>query len=351
MNTIAKGALLVVAGVAALMMVLIAGLLGTADADTTDDQGGVQGVPPEYEPWIRQAVAECRHPELTAALMAAQIQQESGFKAAAGSHAGAQGPAQFVPGTWATWGQDADANGRTDPHDIGDAVIAQGRLMCSLIGQAKESRYRDDPRRLALAGYNAGWGAVQRFGGVPPVSFAGGETYHYVRIIMASMGRFEAAGRAGRFSVRGSGRGPDALRRAGHYIGTPYSYGGGTPGGPGTGICDGTNGYSANGRCAAQSTVGFDCSSLVQYGYWTSVQLPRTAAAQYSATSGRPVTRGNLKPGDLVFWAKRSGFIYHVGLYAGEGRVLHAPRTGREVTVEPLDTAMPRADYHGATRA
>ncbi|MFD7418314.1 C40 family peptidase, partial [Kitasatospora purpeofusca] len=81
------------------------------------------------------------------------------------------------------------------------------------------------------------------------------------------------------------------------------------------------------------------------------VQLPRTAAAQYNATSDRPVSRGNLKPGDLVFWADRSGFIYHVGLYAGEGRVLHAPRTGRDVQVQPLDTAMPTADYHGATRA
>ncbi|WP_248844741.1 NlpC/P60 family protein [Streptomyces anulatus] len=349
MNTIAKGALLVVAGVAALVMVLIAGLLHSADADTTDDQGGVQGVPPEYERWIRQAVAECPHPELTPALMAAQIQQESGFNAGAGSDAGAQGPAQFVPGTWATWGRDADANGRADPHDIGDAVVAQGRFMCSLLGTAKESQLRDDPRRLALAGYNAGWGAVQRFGGVPPVTFADGETYHYVRIIMASMKKFEAAGPAGTLAVRGSGRGPDALRRAAHYIGTPYSYGGGTPNGPGTGFCDGTNGY-ANGRCAAESTVGFDCSSLVQYGYWTSVQLPRTAAAQYNATSDRPVTRGNLKPGDLVFWADRSGFIYHVGLYAGEGRVLHAPRTGRDVQVQPLDTAMPTADYHGATR-
>ncbi|MEG9553606.1 bifunctional lytic transglycosylase/C40 family peptidase [Streptomyces baarnensis] len=350
MNTIAKGALLAVAGVAALVMVLIAGLLGSADADMTDDQGGVQGVPPEYEPWLRKAVAECRHPELTLALMAAQIQQESNFRAGAGSDAGARGPAQFVPGTWATWGRDADGNGHSDPHDIGDAVIAQGRFMCSLLGSAKESRYRDDPRRLALAGYNAGWGAVQRFGGVPPVTFASGETYHYVRIIMASMKKFEAAGPAGTLAVRGGGRGPDALRRAAHYIGTPYSYGGGTPNGPGTGFCDGTNGY-ANGRCAAESTAGFDCSSLVQYGYWPDVQLPRTAAAQYSATSDRPVTRGDLKPGDLVFWADRSGFIYHVGLYAGEGRVLHAPRTGRDVQVQPLDTAMPAADYHGATRA
>ncbi|MGW4359383.1 C40 family peptidase [Streptomyces californicus] len=351
MNTIGKG-LLVLLGAAVIVGALLAGALSSALADTTDDQGGgVQGVPPEYEPWIRRAAAACQHPELTPALLAAQIQQESGFRAQAGSHAGAQGPAQFVPGTWATWGRDADGNGRADPHDIGDAVTAQGRLMCSLIGQAKTSGLRDDPRRLALAGYNAGWGAVQRFGGVPPVTFAGGETYHYVRIIMASMKRFEAArdgGAGGALSVRGSGRGPEALRRAGRYIGTPYSYGGGTPDGPGTGFCDQGNGY-ANGRCVASSTVGYDCSSLVQYGYWPSVRLPRTAAAQFSATADRPVARARLKPGDLVFWSNGSG-IYHVGIYAGDGRVLHAPRTGRVVTVEPLDSAMPPGDYHGATR-
>ncbi|WP_331726980.1 NlpC/P60 family protein (plasmid) [Streptomyces sp. NBC_01213] len=347
MNTIIKGALLALTGVAALVMVLLAGLISSTDADAIDDQG-VQGVPAEYEPWIRRAVTACQYPELTPALMAAQIGQESGFRTGAGSHAGAQGPAQFVPGTWATWGRDADGNGRNDPHDIGDAVIAQGRLMCSLIGQAKKSTFRDDPRRLALAGYNAGWGAVQRFRGVPPITFADGETYHYVQIIMASIHKFQADS-ASTLTVPGSGSGPDALRRAGHYIGTPYSYGGGTPKGPSTGFCDGRNGY-AGGRCAAESTVGFDCSSLVQYGYWTSVQLPRTAAAQYNATSDRPVTRGSLKPGDLVFWANQSGSIYHVGLYAGKGRVLHAPRTGRDVQVQPLDTAMPAADYHGATR-
>ncbi|MFF3264983.1 NlpC/P60 family protein [Streptomyces sp. NPDC002932] len=346
MSTIVKGALLAVTAAAALVLVLISGLLSSSNAGATTDQKGLSGVPAEFAPWIQRAVAACKHQELTAALMAAQIEQESGFSTDAGSHAGAQGPSQFVPGTWATWGRDADGNGRADPHDIGDAVIAQGRLMCSLLGTAKTSGIHEDPRRLALAGYNAGWGAVQQHGGVPPESFARGETYNYVRIIMASISRFEGPPA---LSISGTGDGPDALRRASHYIGTPYSYGGGTPQGPGLGHCDGTNGY-ARGRCSASSTTGFDCSSLVQYAYWPSTQLPRTAQAQYDATSQRPVARGNLKPGDLVFWAHRSGFVYHVGLYAGRGRILHAPRTGRDVSLATFDTAMPSADYRGATR-
>ncbi|MFI8341908.1 C40 family peptidase [Streptomyces sp. NPDC085639] len=125
-----------------------------------------------------------------------------------------------------------------------------------------------------------------------------------------------------------------ALRRAAAQIGTPYAYGGGGPGGPGRGFCDDGNGF-LRGRCTASSTVGFDCSSLVQYAYWPLTQLPR----------------GELRPGNLLFWARRNGFIYHVGLYAGDGRVLHAPRTGRNVEVAPLDSATPATDYRGATRA
>ncbi|MFD5548802.1 C40 family peptidase [Streptomyces goshikiensis] len=79
-------------------------------------------------------------------------------------------------------------------------------------------------------------------------------------------------------------------------------------------------------------------------------QLPRTAAAQYETTAHRPVSRGELLPGDRLFWAHRNGSIYHVGLYAGSGRVLHAPRTGCTVEVAPVDSAMPAADYRGATR-
>ncbi|MCX5410160.1 C40 family peptidase [Streptomyces sp. NBC_00335] len=99
------------------------------------------------------------------------------------------------------------------------------------------------------------------------------------------------------------------------------------------------------------ASEGFDCSSLVQYAYWPSTRLPRTAAAQYAATSHRPIARDQLRPGDLLFWSRRGGDIYHVGLYAGDGQVLHAPRTGRNVEVQSLTEAMPARDFLGATRA
>lgn len=341
-----------VTAVIALLLLAVIGLMAMVladdDAEATEVSGeGLRGVPAEYRSWILKAAAECKQPELTPALLAAQLYQESKFQPMAESNAGAQGPAQFMPGTWDTWGRDSDGNGETSPWDIGDAVMAQGRMMCSLLGQAKSSGYGGDPRALALAGYNAGWGAVQHYRGVPPPSFAKGETHNYVRTILSSMKRFEGPGL---FQVEGSGDGADALRKAASRLGTPYSYGGGGPQGPSTGFCDGRNGY-LNGKCAATSTVGFDCSSLVQYAYWPDLKLPRTAAAQYGATSDRPVSRKNLEVGDLLFWSHGgSGAIYHVALYAGDGNVLHAPRTGKTVEIAPLTSAMPESDYYGATR-
>ncbi|MFD7753264.1 NlpC/P60 family protein [Streptomyces sp. NPDC059757] len=319
-----------------------------ADADVRGDGGGgLRGVPEEFRTWILKADAACDQPSMTPSLLAAQLYQESKFRPTAQSNVGAQGPAQFMPGTWATWGRDDDGNGENSPWDIGDAVMAQGRMMCSLLGQAVSSGYPGGPQSLALAGYNAGWGRVEQYGGVPPRTFANGETYNYVQIILSTMKRFEGPGK---LEVSGSGSGPNALRKASSLLGTPYSYGGGGPQGPSTGFCDGTNGY-LNGRCDASSTVGMDCSSLVQYAYWPDSKLPRTAASQYSATSDRPVAKGDLKPGDLLFWSHGpSSSIYHVALYAGDDKVLQAPRTGRNVEVVALASAMPAGDYHGATR-
>lgn len=340
---------LVLAAAFGVLVVLIedegASASGATDSSAKGQQG-LKGVPVEFRRWILKADKECKHPEMSPALLAAQLSQESGFRVERStvSPKGAQGPAQFMPGTWATWGRDVDGDGVADPFDIGDAVMAQGRFMCSLIGEAKSSGITGDPRRLALAGYNAGWYAVKKARGIPRYR----ETQDYVRIIMSTMTKFE--GSPG-LEVIGTGTGPDALRRASALIGTPYSWGGGSPSGPTTGFCDGTNGYDKKtGKCAAATTSGFDCSSLVQYSFWPDLQLPRTAQEQYGATADRPVAKKNLEPGDLLFWSNRSGFIYHVAIYAGDGKVVHAPRTGRKVELRAVSSAMPAADYHGATR-
>ncbi len=86
----------------------------------------------------------------------------------------------------------------------------------------------------------------------------------------------------------------------------------------------------------------FDCSGLVQAAYRAAgVSLPRTTYAQIDA--GRRVSRSELRPGDLVFFY--SG-ISHVGIYVGNGQMIHAPNTSAPVRVDPVDQ-MP---FAGAAR-
>jgi cell wall-associated NlpC family hydrolase len=75
---------------------------------------------------------------------------------------------------------------------------------------------------------------------------------------------------------------------------------------------------------------GFDCSGFTGYVYrQLGISLPRTANQQMLAT--RRVSRSAARPGDLVFFVS-GGRAYHVGLYAGGGKLYDAPRTGKTVS-------------------
>lgn len=110
-------------------------------------------------------------------------------------------------------------------------------------------------------------------------------------------------------SLPAGGGGAEAVRYAHGAIGTPYQWGGSSPG-------------------------GYDCSGLTSAA-WSSVGvgLPHNAAMQYDAV--RKVDRGALKPGDLVFYYND---IHHVAIYAGEGMIIHAPEAGQTVRVSPVDS-------------
>ncbi len=85
----------------------------------------------------------------------------------------------------------------------------------------------------------------------------------------------------------------------------------------------------------------FDCSGLTMYAWAAAgVSLPHSSRMQFS--SGRHVARANLQAGDLVFFGSP---IYHVGMYVGNGEMIHAPTTGDHVRIAPL-----LADYSGAVR-
>lgn len=92
-------------------------------------------------------------------------------------------------------------------------------------------------------------------------------------------------------------------------IGTPYRYGG-------------------------QGPAGFDCSGLVHYSYLRAGKsVPRTTRLLWDSTT--TVSRSDLRAGDLLFF-EIAGKMQHVGLYVGNGRFVHAPSTGRHVSVESL---------------
>ncbi len=120
--------------------------------------------------------------------------------------------------------------------------------------------------------------------------------------------------------------------------GLPYSWGGGGSGGPSYGIPPDTGIY------------GFDCSGLTEYAYARAgIAIGGTSRDQWWRNRGKTVARGDLRPGDLVFWGSGSAYtsIYHVALYIGDGKVVHAPQSGDVVTVAPMWFG---STYFGAVR-
>jgi len=107
----------------------------------------------------------------------------------------------------------------------------------------------------------------------------------------------------------------DVTIRALGLVGTPYRFGGNTP------------------------ESGFDCSGLIAYVYKTQagVQTPRTVAQLQNW--GQSIAPTDLRSGDLVLFSKSpSGVPHHAGIYVGKGRFVHAPSTGGDVRLDPLDS-------------
>ncbi len=102
------------------------------------------------------------------------------------------------------------------------------------------------------------------------------------------------------------------------FLGVPYSWGGSSP-------------------------SGFDCSGFTSYVYRNAagVSIPRTSRAQ--SRFGQPVSRGDLMPGDLVFFGSP---VHHVGIYVGGGMMIHSPQTGDVVRYSSIS----RSNYAGARR-
>jgi cell wall-associated NlpC family hydrolase len=116
---------------------------------------------------------------------------------------------------------------------------------------------------------------------------------------------------AGGSGVSSGAAGQAAVEWARAQIGKPYQWGGNGPG-------------------------SFDCSGLTQQAWRNGggKYIPRVAADQYySATK---VAYSDMRPGDLIFWRDSSGYVYHVAIYSGGGKMIEAPRTGDVVKEIPI---------------
>ena len=106
-------------------------------------------------------------------------------------------------------------------------------------------------------------------------------------------------------------------------IGAPYKYGGRTP-------------------------DGFDCSGLVYFSYQQAgISVPRSSKEQFKATT--PIDLDDARPGDLLFFRKLIK-VSHVAIYLGDGRFVHAPSTGKQVSVASMENSYYREHFVRAGR-
>jgi len=118
----------------------------------------------------------------------------------------------------------------------------------------------------------------------------------------------------------------EALLQALLALGLDYRYGGNSP------------------------VTGYDCSGLVAHVYleaWN-VRLPHNTLAQ--SEKGTPVSLAELQAGDLVFYDTQKRPYSHVGIYLGDGRFVHAPKSGARVRVESIKSAYWASRFSGARR-
>jgi cell wall-associated NlpC family hydrolase len=98
------------------------------------------------------------------------------------------------------------------------------------------------------------------------------------------------------------------------------------------------------------NSAGFDCSGFVRAMYQSTLGLvlPHNAKAQAAATE--KIDRSELQPGDLVFYNTLRKAFSHVGIYIGEGKFIHSPRSGGQVRIENMNDAYWVKRFNGARR-
>jgi len=98
------------------------------------------------------------------------------------------------------------------------------------------------------------------------------------------------------------------------------------------------------------SNSGFDCSGFVGHVYRHSLDIALPRTSREISRIGRPIGQSELAPGDLVFYNTRHASFSHVGIYVGDGKFVHSPRSGEIVRTEQMQMHYWAARYDGARR-
>jgi cell wall-associated NlpC family hydrolase len=96
--------------------------------------------------------------------------------------------------------------------------------------------------------------------------------------------------------------------------------------------------------------TGFDCSQFVKYVFEQALNLSLPPSARSLSKMGETIKFEDLQPGDLVFFNTRKSKYSHVGIYVGNNKFIHAPRTGKTIRVESLTKNYWLKRFNGATR-
>ncbi len=294
-------------------------LLGVGSGAPAASSAATAQIPPAMLTLYQEAAGTCPGLPWTVLAAIGAVESDNGQSTLPGVHsganaAGAEGFLQFEPATFAAYDEPVPPGGAVppSPYDPTDAVYAAARLLCA----------------------DGAAGGADLAGAV----YAYNHSASYVAQVLALAQSYAAAssgtGTSTTADAAGSGAGAVAVSWALSQIGTPYVWGGETPG------------------------VGFDCSGLVQAAYAVAgVALPRVAQDQYDATP-KLAPGAALAPGDLVFFGGGPDSIDHVGLFVGvvngQDVMVDAPYTGADVRSEAFP-ATPGAAFGsllfvGATR-
>ncbi|MFI6093500.1 NlpC/P60 family protein [Streptomyces sp. NPDC051218] len=279
--------------VAVIAATLLSGsMTGSGGASASPSKHALADIPPKMLALYQRAAPECPGLPWTVLAAIGKVETDHGRYPTMTSSAGAVGPMQFLPSTFKAYAHPVPPGGKKPPTpwDPVDAVYAAARLLCA--NGAKNGKNL----RRAIWHYNhADW---------------------YVNKVLKIADEYAAA------AAPATGNAGKAVAYAHSQLGVPYQWGGNGP-------ADG----------------GFDCSGLTKAAYAkTGISLPRTAQAQYQATTkvgaGQP-----LLPGDLLFYGS-PGNLHHVGLYIGNNKMINAPNSRSVVRIEDYRWH----DYYGATR-